>query len=57
MVTQEVDEALLSTREWLRTDLDLETDLIWLSGKVLVLYRSSVVKKEHQFPAIVLLSH
>lgn len=47
MVTQEIDEALLSTREWLRTDLDLETDLIWLSGKVLVLYRRSVVKKKN----------
>lgn len=28
MVTQEVDEALHSMREWFRADLDLETDLL-----------------------------
>lgn len=55
MVTQEVDEALYSVREWFRTDLDLETDLLWLSGKILVLYRSSAVKKN--ISSIVLLSH
>lgn len=45
MVTQELDEAFHSLREWFRADLDLETDFLWLSGKILVLYRSSVVKK------------